>query len=169
VSRQDEDALTLFLAQRGALIDYASGITGSRAQAEDVVQEAWLRFAAAAGRAFIDNPPAYLWRVVRNLALDGRRSRLREGRYRTADTAAMSIPESRPSPEAEALHRDALRLVFAAMAELPQRTRTALEMHRLEGCTLREIAGRLGISTTQAHELVAVGLDHCRRRLREGS
>jgi len=51
------------------------------------------------------------------------------------------------------------------MAELPERTQIALEMHRLGGCKLREIADRLGISVGLAHGLVAEGIEHCRRRL----
>ena len=41
------------------------------------------------------------------------------------------------------------------MAELPERTRVALEMHRFGGFKLREIAAHLGISVTVTHELIA--------------
>jgi hypothetical protein len=41
------DKLDIFLRHRADLIDYAAPIVGCRARAEDVVQEAWLRFAAA--------------------------------------------------------------------------------------------------------------------------
>jgi DNA-directed RNA polymerase specialized sigma24 family protein len=54
---------------------------------------------------------------------------------------------------------------MAAIAELPERTQIALEMHRFGGCKLREIADHLGISVTLAHSLVAEGIEHCRRRL----
>ena len=59
----------------------------------------------------------------------------------------------------------ALRRLRAAMAELPERTRIALEMHRLGGCKLREIAERLGISESMAHVLVKDGIKHCQRRM----
>ena len=45
-----KSALSLYLVHRGALLNYANGIIGDRAQAEDVVQEAYLRFADAAAR-----------------------------------------------------------------------------------------------------------------------
>lgn len=165
---EDKTSLGLYMAHRGALVDYATGILGSRAQGEEVVQEAWLRFEQAARRRFLDEPLGYLYRIVRNIALDGRRQRDRESRYLAVpiDGAAEAAPEERASPETEALHREELAIVRAALAELPERTRTALEMHRLDGRTLKEIAGHLGISIALAHALVADGVAHCRRRLR---
>jgi RNA polymerase sigma-70 factor (ECF subfamily) len=55
-----------------------------------------------------------------------------------------------------------------AMAELPERTRIALMMHRFDGFKLRDIAAHLGISVALAHALVYEGLEHCRRRLARG-
>jgi RNA polymerase sigma factor (sigma-70 family) len=124
------------------------------------VQEAYLRLANAAGARAIDEPQGYLYRIVRNLVVDSRR------RVLPVEAIVDQIPLDRPSPEAEALHKDQLRIVNAALAELPERSRIALEMHRLDGCKLREIAERLGISITQAHALVVEAVEHCKRRLR---
>jgi RNA polymerase sigma-70 factor (ECF subfamily) len=157
----DRNLLALFLAHRSALVTYARGILGDHARAEDVVQEAYLRLADAAGNRAIDEPQGYLYRIVRNLSVDSRR------RVQPLEAVADRIPLDRPSPETEVLHRDELRIVSAALAELPERSRIALEMHRLEGRKLREIADRLGISITQAHALVADAVEHCKKRLRQ--
>ncbi|WP_421995314.1 sigma-70 family RNA polymerase sigma factor [Reyranella sp.] len=160
--------MALYIAHRGELVNYASGIVGDRARAEDVVQEAWLRFGAAAERRAPEEPLGYLYRVVRNLAIDGRRRLTREARVVDPGIAADGglAVAGHPTPESEAEGREELRLLQAAMAELPERTRIALEMHRFGGFKLREIAARLGVSVTVAHELVAAGLAHCRRRVR---
>ena len=165
--RQDKDSLDLFVVHRGKLVDYASGLLGNRSHGEDVVQEAWLRFNGVAGRRFLEEPLGYLYRIVRNIALDGRRQQRRESRYMVAQIgpAVEAAPADRPSPEAEALYKEELELMRMALAALPERTRIALEMHRLDGCKLREIADRLGISVTLAHGLIAEGVEHCRRRL----
>jgi RNA polymerase sigma factor (sigma-70 family) len=165
---QDKDSVDLFMAHRGELVEFASSVLGNHARGEDVVQEAWLRFDGVIKHRFLDEPLGYLFRIVRNIALDHRRQRVREGRYIIApvNDAAETAPADRPSPEAEILHREQLSIVEAALAELPERTRLAIEMHRLEGRKLREIADRLGISITLAHGLIAEGLEHCRRRLR---
>jgi len=158
--------VALFMAHRDELLAYASGIVGDHADAEDVLQEAFLRFDAVAGARPLDEPLGYLYRIVRNLAVDGRRRKTREGRLILADTTqAEETPEDRPSPEAEAAGRDELRAMRDAMAELPERTRIALEMHRFGGCTLKDIAAFLDVSIGTAHGLVISGLEHCRARL----
>lgn len=160
--------LSLFMTHRGALVDYASGIVGNRAQAEDLVQEAWLRLDQASSRSRLDQPLRYLYRIVRNLALDGYRRTRRESQVVTAgglDVAAEISSDDRPSPETAALYKDQFELLREAMAELPERTRIALEMHRVGGCKLREIAAFLGISLPMAHVLVSEGVQHCKRRL----
>jgi RNA polymerase sigma factor (sigma-70 family) len=164
--RRDE-TLAFFMAHRPNLVSYASGIVGSRAQAEDVVQEAWLRFDDASKLRLLEEPLGYLYRIVRNLALDGHRRLAREDRGRKTYAALTGAADASDcsTPEREALHKDELRIVMAAIAELPERTQIALEMHRFGGCKLREIADHLGISVTLAHSLVAEGIEHCRRRL----
>ncbi len=149
-------------------MNYASGIVGDKAHAEDIVQEAWLRFDEAVRRRQPEHPLGYLYRIVRNLALDGRRRMTRESRVmvnRHFDAVVGTSADDAPGPERIALYKDELELVIAAIDELPERTRIALEMHRFGGCKLREIAAFLNISIPLAHVLVADGVQHCKRRL----
>ncbi|MFT3689040.1 sigma-70 family RNA polymerase sigma factor [Paenirhodobacter sp.] len=157
--------LDLYLAHRREFLDYAAAITGDRAQGEDVVQDAFLRFSSETASRPLDEPLGYLWRIIRNLALDWRRSRKAEGRYIDPDADASWALHDQPMAEEALACRDELRIVMAAIAELPERTRDALEMHRFEGLKLREIADRLGVSTATAHGLVYEGLAYCRYRL----
>lgn len=161
--------LDLYFAHRPALVEYAATLLGDRGHAEDLVQEAFLRFVpdGRPGDAAILNPAAYLYRIVRNLAFDGHRRSLLEGQHMEggADQAATTVAADIPSPEAAASARQELERVLAAMAELPERTRIALEMHRFGGCKLKEIAAHLGISTSMAQILVIEGVRHCQRRL----
>lgn len=156
------------MEHRRALVEYAAGIVGSRAQAEDLVQEAWFRLDDAVSKRVIREPLAYLYRIVRNLALDGRSTAFREGAVvMPADLGevAKSSQFSGPTPEGIALYKDELRQLLQAMEELPERTRIAFQMHRLGGYKLREIAAHLNISLPLAHRLVVDGLEHCKERL----
>lgn len=156
----------LYVAHRSDLVTYASRILGDRAHAEDIVQEAYLRLDAAMAGQVLREPLAYLYRIVHNLALDMKRKLVREGgRLTSADDGFTEIAGDQPSPESEAAARGEMRLLLQAMAELPERTRIALELHRLAGCSIREIANRLDISVGTAHALVVDGLEHCRNRL----
>ncbi|ATI11019.1 sigma-70 family RNA polymerase sigma factor [Acetobacter fabarum] len=162
---RDRKFLALYAAHRNALLNYASTITGDRVNAEDVVQEAWVRCAAAVAPR--ENPLSYLYRVVRNLAIDGRRKAdLERRRHDAGDTDRINqIAEDRASPEAELVARDNIRRLQDALAELPERTRRAVELYRLGNHTYKEVSEQLGISVGLAHALVLDGLEHCRKRL----
>ncbi len=149
-------------------MNYSSRILGDRIQAEDIVQEAYIRFGAAFARERPADPIGYLIRTVRNLSIDlGRRiSRERERNVEPWDGFQGDFCDARPSPEVVVADRQELQALAGAIAELPERTRRALEMHRLGGRTLAEIARELGVSVGTAHALVVQGLEHCRGRLR---
>ena len=164
--RFEQKYLGLFLDHRPELLAYANRIVRDHASAEDVVQEAYLRFADATKGTLVEEPIRYLYRIVRNLAIDGRRRQLRDARRTVSDeTLAGRLVAADQSPEESAAGRADLRALEAALAELPARTRAALEMHRFGGYTLKEIAAHLGISITLAHTLVIDGVEHCRARL----
>jgi RNA polymerase sigma-70 factor (ECF subfamily) len=162
-----EWSLSLYLAHRRKLVEYANGIVGDPGRAEDVVQEAFLKFKAAAASRLLEEPVGYLYRVVRNLAVDRRRRLKLEHRHIQggAEALAAGVAEDRPSPEQALIARQELRRVMDALAELPERTRIAVEMHRFGGCTLKEIAKHFGISVSMAQVLVTDGVRHCQSRL----
>ncbi len=86
-----------FLENREALINQARKIVGDRARAEDVVQDAWERFAGSAGRDgndnAVDKPVAYLRRIVRNLAIDLSRRQTVENAHPDGDAGLHDLPD----------------------------------------------------------------------------
>ncbi len=156
-------SLALYLSLRAALVNYANGIVGDRAQAEDVVQEAYIRFTAAEATA-ITHPASYLYRIVRNVALDWVRRPTTESLSALPDQAE-GIAHDVPTAEHVVLYRDELRVLGQALAELPERTRRAFTLYRLEGLTLQQVADQLGISVVRAHQLVKDAILHGSRRL----
>lgn len=129
-----------------------------RSEAEDVVQEAFLRLAGSeAPRPDIRSPLSYLYRVVRNIALDRVRREKIERREEEAPQWWM-MPAAAPSPEDEAAHRQLVDRVETVLREMEPRMRLALEMNRFEGFTLQEISGRLGVSIATVHRLVKEAL-----------
>ena len=149
-----ETKLRLFLSHRAGLIDYATPLVGCRERAEDVVQDAWLRFAGADESA-VRQPAAYLYRIVRNLALDW-------SRRRTAETGCLQADADRSwvadSAEAELVGDQAVAAVTGALRELPPRAKTAFELYRIEGLTQQQIADRLGVSVATTHRLLRAAL-----------
>lgn len=161
---QDHDRLKLYLTHRSALVDYATPLTGSRAQAEDVVQEAYFRFVPPGEGAGAEKPLPYLYRIVRNLAFDLIRRSGAEAR-REAQAALLEAGLAMPALDEVFIQREELRRAAAALAELPARTRRAFELHRFHGWTFQQIAEALEISLTSAHRLVRDAVVHVSRRL----
>ena len=168
-----QSALVLYLAHRDALVKYAKGIIGDSARAEDVVQEAYIRFSTASGKAEalgdqpIVHPLAYLYGVVRNLALTWAKRSSLDTVLPPDSQEIASVASDAPSAEAILLHRDELRTLADALAALPERTRLAFNMSRLEGRPLHEVAARLGISHSRAHQLVKTALIQAAKSLKE--
>src|SRR3546814_14629322 len=96
--KEDDKRYAAYLAYRIDLINYATPIVGSRGDAEDVVQEAFLKFVPEdIGNPTKLNP--YLIRVVRNLALDVRNPRRSDCRERPDDTPSWGIHQDGGTPK----------------------------------------------------------------------
>lgn len=160
--------LALYITHQQDLLDYARRIVRDVSRAEDIIQDAYLRFRDVAQEQWPDKPVAYLYRIVRNLAMDNyRRTRLENHLFNgTIDDIAGTQPSQAPSVERGVIASQELHLLNEALAELPTRTRVAIEMHRLGGYKLREIAEHLDISSSMAQYLIKEGIKHCQQRLR---
>jgi RNA polymerase sigma factor (sigma-70 family) len=167
------DLARLFAQHRDELQRFALRRLGNREAAADLVQDTFVRFAAAMNGAAhgsgasavaeIDNPRAFLFRITGNLASDA----LRHDRVVAAviDPVELNhnLPAARPSPEVEAVDRDLLRRLQAALAQLPDAQRRVLALKRVQGLSHAEIARRTGMSPAAIEKNLARGL----RRLRE--
>jgi len=153
------EADPLFMGHRSALINYSARILGSRDTAEDIVQEAYLRFG-------LGNLPtetarqglAYLYRIVRNLSLDTVKRRKIEQRAQSDDPPFWIVPRASETPEQTTMFCDEVRIAQQVLADLPQDVQIAVEMHRHGGCTLEVVAEHLGISVATAHRHVKTAM-----------
>lgn len=141
---------TLFEAQRPRLTAIAARILGANAEADDVVQEAWLRFARSEG---VDDPPAWLTTVVTRLCLD----RLRARRTRTvAEAQTVELSSEGVDPEADALLADqvggAMQVVLDTLAPAE---RAAFVLHDVFGYPFDVVGDVLGRSETAARKLAS--------------
>lgn len=165
----DQKILALYAAHQQDLLVYARRIVRDRGRAEDIAQDAYLRFSDAVREEWPENPVAYLYRIVRNLAMDCQRRARFEGNLFTdnVDDIAETQPGHFPTVEQQAIASDELEQLRHALAELPRRTQVAVEMHRLGGYKLREIAEHLDISVSMTQYLVKEGIKHCQQRLQQ--
>ena len=152
-----------FDAERGRLRAVAYRMLGSLADAEDAVQEAWVRLARTDAAA-IDNLGGWLTTVVGRVCLDMLRARA----ARPEDSAG-SLPDpvvtygDVPDPETEALLADSVGLALLVVLDtLTPAERLAFVLHDTFGVPFDEIGRTLGRSTDAAKMLAS----RARRRVR---
>jgi RNA polymerase sigma-70 factor (ECF subfamily) len=162
IVEKQADLSEVFMAHRSQLRWAALKILGNPERAEDVVQDAYLKVSEAAAVFDIKQPLAYLYQMVRNLAIDHHRRVSLEMNLFEGEDDGLHVAAHTGLPEAIAISREQLMLIAKAMSELPERTRRVFELHRLEGQTHRTIAAELNISTSLVNILIHEALDHCR-------
>ena len=139
----------VFVSDRERLIELACRIVESRAVAEEIVQESWLRWHARNyGQA--EARPIFR-RIVSNLAKDWRRSRRAEF---GALSEIYAMYSNTQSAEAAVVARSELALVVRTLEKMPRRHVRAFRMRTLDGRTYKQIADRLGLSVSHTHKLI---------------
>lgn len=121
-------------------------IVQDAAAAQDIVQEAFLRVWQRADRYDPTRgaPRPWFLRLVRNLAIDARRSSGAHQRAADGATATDPDPPASVPPDELAERSEAARRVRTALAELPPEQRRAIEVAYFEGLSHAEIAARDG-------------------------
>lgn len=158
-----EELAVLFRNHHQAIFRIAYRMTGSRSDAEDVLQTIFLRLAPKRVD-FSPNPEAYLKRAAVNAALDLLRSRARVNAV-SLDIADFdqSAQFSAPSPADDFAEIELRALIRQAVAKLEGRAAAAFALRYFEGLDNRRIADILDTSQM----VVAVTLHRARTRLRK--
>lgn len=149
----DSGLTAIFMEQRPMLLRLLTARLGSRDDAEDALQDMWLRIDQLSDRP-VDQPAAFLYRIAANLATDRRIAASRRG---ARDTAwADHQPEAHDLPDAEraAIARDEWQIVSGVIDDMPERMATALRLFRIEGRPQRDIAEHLEISVSGVEKLL---------------
>jgi len=142
-----------YRAHRAQLLRLLTARLGSAADAEDALQDLWLRVAANP-QPELANPVGYLMRMANNLATDRRIAAHRRAMLETDWAASGDVATDRPSAERELLARDALRHADTVIAAMPERMRIAYRLFRIDQVPQRVIAVRLGISVSAVEKLL---------------
>lgn len=135
--------------------------------AEDCVQEVFVRLSRRRGLASLENMEGYLFETAASVAVDhGRRGRVRsEDRHDPYEEDRHAVPVFASDRVLEG--KQELALVLEGLRELPERTRNVFILARLERMRHAEIARRLGIGVSTVEKHVVRALAHLTRRLGE--
>jgi RNA polymerase sigma factor (sigma-70 family) len=161
--RGDRDAAARLIARHSAkLFGLAQRMLASRAEAEDVVQEVFLRLWTHAGRWRPGGAKfeTWLYRVTLNQCYD----RLRRRPTQPLDEAAEVADEAAP-PDARLDESQLGREIASALETLPERQRAAILLCHFKECGNIEAAEIMGLSVEALESLLARGRRALRSRL----
>lgn len=163
VSLGDETALGELLDRYWkVLVKYAVGFVGDLDSAEDLVQDAFVRvWQSRSNWTPSGSTRAYLYRIVRNLALQEREKRGVRQRFVQAEVS----PDGPPTP-AEDHERGRVRSALQAAVEtLSPRRREILTLARFHGLSYQQIADIMGISPQTVANQLSSALKDLRKKL----
>jgi RNA polymerase sigma-70 factor (TIGR02957 family) len=152
-----------FLAHRSLLFTVAYEMLGSAADAEDVLQESWLRWADV-DRAQVRNPRAYLVQIVTRQALNHLRtlSRSRE------DYVGEWLPEpllTSPDVAEDVELAESISIAMLTVLEtLAPTERAVFVLREVFGMSYGEIAGAIGKSAATVRQIALRARDHVAAR-----
>lgn len=169
---QADGLAQVLVEHRGELLRFLAARCGNPAEAEDFLQELWIK-ASRQPSGPIGDGRAYLFRMANNLVLDAlkmrRRAMVRDRKWIVEESGADVLPENRPDPSLSAedaiISEQEAELVRRAVEGVPPGAREALRLYRFEGKSQAEIAQILGISRSGVEKHLAVAMKHLRNSL----
>lgn len=150
----------VFAAARPRLRALAYRFLGSIADAEDVVQAAWLRWAAA-DQAEVAEPEAYLRRIVTRLCLDELKAARRKRETYVGPWLPEPVVEADPLAGRAAEEEVSIALMLA-LERLSPLERAAFLLHDVFGSGFEEVAATLDRTPAAVRQLAARARSHVR-------
>lgn len=122
-------------------------------EADDLVQEAWIRLAKYERDQEVEQPEAFLMRAALNLSIDAHRARQTRGEEVLLEDVV--LVDATPSAEAVLLGRERLAHLSTCLGRLTETSRTILLAHRVDGMSYQEIARARGLSVSAVEKHIA--------------
>jgi RNA polymerase sigma factor (sigma-70 family) len=133
--------VALFETEESRILGFATGLVGRRAVAEELVQETFVRLHQVWDQ--VENPRAWLYRSLRNLAANHLRDRKEETEL---DEERASGSQEDVLPDEVLGRMEAVGTMQLLVAEMSQEDRNLIRLKYEEGLKYREISERTGIS-----------------------
>lgn len=154
-----------FLEHRQSLLGYVTGLLYCPNEAEDVVQDTWLRLMQSDTHEPVSFPKAYIFRIGRNIALDRLRGRKRAKNAVTLMSEEPGMAWSEAGPETHLIEEEQLQLLRDAVSNLPSRCQQVYALRSCQGLSHHAIAGQLDISVRTVENHIARATRNCRQYL----
>ncbi|QGN56513.1 sigma-70 family RNA polymerase sigma factor [Novosphingobium sp. Gsoil 351] len=158
----------VYAASRAELLRFLAARCGDATEAEDVLQELWLKLEVGAPGP-VANARAYLFRMANNLVLDRRRSQhramARDRAWAGEGAAIDERPDPAPLADETLVKREEAEVLARAIAALPPGAQRALRLYRFDGLDQGEVARTMGISRSGVEKHLALAMRQLRAAL----
>ena len=136
----------VFDTEESPLLRYAYGLTGQRETAEDIVQDSFLRLHKHWHE--VEQPRPWLFRCVRNLALNHLRDNKRSTSMETQSQNTKEWETKTPDPDATLGKLETIGTLQLLIAELPEPDRTLVSLKYLSNLRYEEIARQTNLTVS---------------------
>jgi RNA polymerase sigma-70 factor (ECF subfamily) len=123
--------------------------------ADDLIQEAFLRLQEYRQARRVLEPEAFLVRTVQNLSIDAHRVKGRRGTQVLVDDQIHHLIDPAPLPDEVLASQQRLQRLRQGLESLSPRTREAVLLFRIDGLSQSQIAAQLGISASAVEKHIA--------------
>ncbi|WP_431265788.1 RNA polymerase sigma factor [Roseateles chitinivorans] len=121
--------------------------------ADDLVQEAWIRLACYEREHVVERPEAFMMRTALNLSIDSHRAQRTRGDEVSVEEVVLT--GIAPTAEAVLLAKERFARLSMGLERLTETTRGVFLAHRIDGLSYTEIAQSHGMSVSAVHKHVA--------------
>jgi len=165
---RNKQLMRLMTQHQRRIFGYIYTLVPDRHDAEDILQETFLRCYQASTRTTVQFPRSFMLTTARNLALNHialAQNRLVEGVDSFDDSAVALYGEETPQNSLETEER--FLMLCRAVRVLPAQCRRAFVLMKVYGLSRKEVASHMGISENTVHKHVTKGLMMCAEYVEE--
>lgn len=153
---------------RGPLFSFFLRRSGSAADADEMVQDLFVRLLRRGDLLGLENVDAYVFEAAANVARDRGRYEQARGRGRHVEIDDLVAECETPDAEQVVVGKQRLKRLLAALDALPPRARQVVILRRFENLTYPQIARRIGVSVSAVEKHMVRAMAALRLDLIEG-
>lgn len=150
--------LSVFTRWNTALKSFVSGYVVNSQDVDDICQETFLRTYKSSLQNEIKQPKSFMFRVAKNLIVSDYRKASTQLNDYVEDINIVATKFDVDNLESDVLAKEKLGVMCDAIASLPNKCRQAVVMRKVYGLSTREIAQRMGITTSTVSNYITRGM-----------
>jgi RNA polymerase sigma-70 factor (ECF subfamily) len=158
VTELDQWFVREVLPLEAALVRFLRRNSSGEVDLLDLRQDTYVRIYESAATALPDRVRPFVFAIARNLLIDRARRAQIVSIEVVADLDAIEPLADELTPERHAAGRGELRLLQAALDDLPPRCRRVVELRKIEGMSQRDVAEHMGITEDTVERQVSKGI-----------